>query len=336
MRGSSKNIIPAIHLQIRDNVLQKSSLSGVAESRSSWAQGLDLPRQAEYVFFAACGYQHMRFVEGMTGALRYAGKMGVSLGQVRGITKVLGKAGADLASMTSRMMASKEDPYSPVLVSCISVLRKLGVEVGYLQEDEPCCGSPLYYAGFEKEFSELAGRNNEIFKKNGLKKIIGLVPGCTSALRNLYPRYVRDYDIEVEHVLQVIDRRLKQVGLKPRIQEETRAVYHDPCQLSRHLEITEEPRRILNSIEGLQMLELDPERSGRWSTCCGGGGLEGSHPELAERIGQRRIEELLATGASVILTNCPACQMQLKKAARKANSKAEVADIIQFLDQALT
>ncbi len=335
MKESSKRIIPAIHLQIKENILQRRSLSGVSDNRASWAKGLNLPRRAEYMFFAACGYQHMKYLEGMTGALKFAGKMGVSLEQVRGIGRVLNRAGADLTDVTSRIVASREDPYSPVLVSSIRVLRKLGLEVGYLDEEEPCCGSPLYYAGFEKDYIELAKRNNEIFKKNGLKKVIGLVPGCTSTLKSLYPHYVPEYDLEVEHVLQVIARRLEETGLRPRVKEGTTVVYHDPCQLSRYLEIIEEPRRIMNSIEGLRLLEPDPEQCGKWSTCCGGGGLEGSHPDLAERIGRRRVEELLATGASLILSNCPACQMQLKKAAKKVNPRVEVLDLIQFLDQAL-
>ncbi len=59
-------------------------------------------------------------------------------------------------------------------------------------------------------------------------------------------------------------------------------MYHDPCQLSRYLQIIEEPREIIKSIDGVELVELDPEQCGKWSTCCGGGGLEATHPELSE------------------------------------------------------
>ncbi len=91
----------------------------------------------------------------------------------------------------------------------------------------------------------------------------------------------------------------------------------------------------MNSIEGLELREPDPEQRERWSTCCGGGGMEASHPELSERLGARRIEELLETEALIIATSCPACIMQLTKAGKKAKANVKVMDIIEILDQAL-
>ncbi len=64
--------------------------------------------------------------------------------------------GIDLTSITAKITASKEDPYTPVLVSSVNVLRKLGVDLGYMHEDEPCCGSPMYYAGFESDYADHA------------------------------------------------------------------------------------------------------------------------------------------------------------------------------------
>jgi Fe-S oxidoreductase len=114
-----------------------------------------------------------------------------------------------------------------------------------------------------------------------------------------------------------------------------KVTYHDPCQLSRYLQIIDEPREIINSIEGVEFVEPDQEQCGKWSTCCGGGGLEATHPELSERVGMRRVEQLLETGASVILSNCPACDMQLAKTLRKMDADVRVIDLMKFLDEAL-
>jgi Fe-S oxidoreductase len=335
MSKSLRNVVPAGHIHIKENVLEKDNLTGVSESKALWAKDLDLPKKAEYTFFAACGYQHMKYVEGMMKALKSAGKMGMGMGKVVGIGKAFKKVGMDLTNITAKMTASKDDPYTPVLISAVNVLRKLGVDVGYMYEDEPCCGSPTYYAGFESDYAEHAKKNYQVFKSFGVKNLIGLVPACTSALRDVYPKYVVGYDLEVQHVLEVVAKRLKGTGIKPKVKEKLAVTYHDPCQLSRYLGITDEPRQILKAIESVELIEPDLEQCGKWSTCCGGGGLEVTHPELSERLGIRRAEELLKTGANVIVSNCPACELQLTKIIKKLDANAAVIDFMRLLDEAL-
>lgn len=335
MSKSLRNIVPAGHIHIKENVLEKDNLTGVSESKALWAKDLTLPRKAEYTFFAACGYQHMKYVEGMMKALKSAGKMGMGMGKVVGIGKAFKKVGMDLTNITAKMTASKDDPYTPVLISAVNVLRKLGVDLGYMYEDEPCCGSPTYYAGFESDYAEHAKKNYQVFKSFGIKNLIGLVPGCTSALRDVYPKYVEGYDLEVEHVLEVVAKRLKETGIKPKVKKKLAVTYHDPCQLSRYLGITDEPRQILKSIESVELIEPDLEQCGKWSTCCGGGGLEVTHPELSERLGIRRAKELLKTGANVIVSNCPACDLQLTKIIKKLDASVVVIDFMRLLDEAL-
>jgi heterodisulfide reductase subunit B len=335
MGNPAKKIIPAGHMYVKENVLTKNNLTGVSESKALWAKDLGLAQKAEYMFFAGCGYQQMKYIEGMMGALKSAGKMGFSIGRVTGISKIFGKVGIDLTNITAKITASKEDPYTPVLVSSVNVLRKLGIDLGYMHDAEPCCGSPMYYAGFESDYAAHARKNYEIFRSLGIRKIIGLVPGCTSALKNVYPKYVKEYDLEVQHVLEVIADRLKESGIKPRTKEKVRVVYHDPCQISRYLQIIDEPREIIKCIEGVELIEPDPEQCGKWSTCCGGGGQEATHPELSERIGMRRVEELAKTGATVILSNCPACDLQLTRMTKKLDPSIKVMDLIRFLDDAL-
>jgi Fe-S oxidoreductase len=335
MDRNFNDIIPAGHLFIRGNVLEKGSLTGVSENRAAWAKGLNLPLKAEYTFFAGCGYQHMKFVEGMMGALKSAEKFGLGASRVMGMGKVLGKMGIDLTSITAKMTPSKEDPYTGILSKAVRVLRKLGVDVGYMYEEEPCCGSPLYYAGFEDEYAEHAQENYEIFKSSGVKKVIGLVPACTSALKNVYPKFIEKYDLEVEHFFEIVARRLRETGKKLKLEKRVFMTYHEPCQLSRYLGLVEQPREIMRRIEGLEWVEADPDHSGEWSTCCGGGGLELCFPELSERLGVRRVEELLKSGAPVIATSCPACVLQIGKAVEKLKVKVKVVDLVEILNEAL-
>jgi heterodisulfide reductase subunit D len=272
----------------------------------------------------------------MTEAVRTMEKMGMGMGKMIGISKAFSKVGIDLAKITAKVAsAQKEDPYTRVLVSAVRVLQKLGVDIGYLYEDEPCCGSPVYYAGFLDEYVAHAEKNCEVFKSQKVKKLIGFLPACTSALRNIYPQYVDGYSLEVQQFFEIVAQRLRETQIKPKLKEKLTVTFHEPCQLSRYLNIVDAPREVMNRIEGLELREPEQEQRKQWSTCCGGGGLEVSSPGLSERLGAKRIEELLKTGAPVIVTNCPGCMMQLANSVRKLGANVKIWDVAEILDQAL-
>jgi len=337
MNDTYKGVIPVGHTYIRDSILEKGNIFGVTGKKSAWAKDLNLPKKAEYTFFAGCGYQLMRYAGGMMGAIKTAGKMGMGMDRMIGVSKAFGKVGVDVTGIVGKVTsAGKEDPYTKVLANAVSVLRKLGVDLGYLYEDEPCCGSPLYYAGFLDEYIENAQKNYELFKSLGVKKIVGVIPACTGSLKNLYPKLVDGYDIEVKHFLEVVAEKLRDSNIRPKLKEKKVITYHDPCQLSRYLNITTEPREIISRVEGLEVREPEAMQKGEWSTCCGGGGgMEVCFPELSERLAVRRVEELLATGADIIATSCPACELQLLKGIDKVKTDIKVVDLAEILDEAL-
>ena len=87
--------------------------------------------------------------------------------------------------------------------------------------------------------------------------------------------------------------------------------------------VVEEPRQALRSVERVELVEA--ESWGEWATCCGGGGgFEAAFPETSLFLAKRRAEELLETGAEVIVTACPGCLLQLRKGVR-ALGRSEVA-----------
>ena len=336
MSKTLKDVVPVGHIYIKDNVLDKKNPIGVTYNRAEWAKELSLPKESEYIFFAGCGYQSLKYVEGMLSSAKGLGKVGVGMNKLIGLSRAFEKIGVDLPTIGAKVAASgKEDPYTGILPRAVSVLKKVGIEVGYLYEDEPCCGSPIYYSGFEDDYREIANNNYNFFISLGIKKLIGIVPACTSTLRDIYPKYVENYDLEVMHFFEIVAQRIKEKQIKPKLEEKLTITYHEPCQLSRYLNIIEQPREILKNIEGLELIDPDPEQCEKWSTCCGGGGLEASHPELSERLGQRRIKELLETRAPIIATNCPACMMQLSKASKILKANVKVIDVVEILDMAL-
>jgi Fe-S oxidoreductase len=242
-------------------------------------------------------------------------------------TRFQKKLGLNLPGIYSSVLSQGWDTEVKPLEAVVKVLRNLGIDPGYLAEDEPCCGAPLNHAGLQSKFAENARQAYQKLKSSGVKQIIGIVPYCTHALSELFPRYIDNFDLEVKHFVEVVAEKISSHKLK--FPQKVKVTYHDPCQMVRYMSLIEEPRKILKSIENIDFVETEWTK-GEWSTCCGGGGgFEAVFPELSEILGINRTRELLETGAEIIVTHCPGCVMQLKEGV-----KAIKADGVRVLDLA--
>jgi len=106
--------------------------------------------------------------------------------------------------------------------------------------------------------------------------------------------------------------------------------FHDPCHLGRHNELYEQPRRILESIPGLELVEMDRNREE--ARCCGaGGGVKTAFPDLAQKISSMRVEDAERTGADVLTTSCPFCYQSLKATIEAKGSKLRMMDIMELV-----
>jgi Fe-S oxidoreductase len=323
--------VPAGLLLFRDNILTKGNIFG-ASAKARWAKGLEFPARAETIFFAGCGYQFLGESEAILSAVRTLDKRDLPWERTFGLTRFLNKQGINPGDFLGKIINRIRRADNP-LSSAVQVLRRMDIECGYLGEEEPCCAAPLYYAGFQGEFSAQAEKTQALLKEKGITKIIGMVPSCTFALRTLFPQ--RSKGVQVSHFLEVVREEIKK-GMRFRLPREKVVTYHDPCILSRYLRLTEEPREILRSIEGVVFNDVE-RCKGEWSTCCGGGGgFEVIFPEISHIIAANRVEELLKTGASVIVTSCPGCLIQLREGVKKLKAKeAKVMDMAQLLHSAL-
>jgi len=328
-----QQLVPEGLLLFRDNILTKGNIFG-ATSKSRWAKGLDLSSQGETIFFAGCGYQFLGEAEAILSAVRALDKRNLPWERTFGMTQFLNKRGINLGDLYGKIIHRFRREDNPLL-SAIQVLQRMDLDLGYLAEDEPCCAAPLYYAGFQEEFAAQAEKTQAILKERGITKIIGMVPSCTFALRTLFPQRGKGSPVEVSHFLEIVWEKIKK-GMLFRLPREATVTYHDPCILSRYLRLTEEPRQILRSIEGVVFNDVE-RCKGEWSTCCGGGGgFEVIFPEISQTIAANRVEELLKTGASTIVTSCPGCLIQLREGVKKLKAKeVKVMDMAQLLQSAL-
>ena len=320
---------------IADNIISKQNILGVSKEQGArWAKDLNLSKKAETVFFAGCGYQFSHQLETMMSLIQQMDKSALgaeSTLRFAGLTK---KLGINPAGMFGKVTAKGDGDEAQPLKAAINVLHKLGIQPGYLADDEPCCGASLYNTGLQKQFAENARKAYQKFNSFGVKRVIGMVPYCTHALSKLFPRYAEGYNLEVKHFLEVVSENLS--SLKLQFPRQVKMTYHDPCQLVRYLSLVEEPRQILRSIKGLELVETEWTK-GKWATCCGGGGgLEAVFPELSQILAVNRVGELLETGAEIIVTHCPGCVLQLKAGLKEHKADGvEVLDLAQIIDMSM-
>jgi glycolate oxidase iron-sulfur subunit len=117
---------------------------------------------------------------------------------------------------------------------------------------------------------------------------------------------------------------------KPQGAINTRVTYHDPCHLRRAQQVWEKPRALLRLIDGLELVEL-PEAD--W--CCGSAGSQLiTHYETSRRVMDRKLDNLASTGAEVIASGCPGCQMQLLSGIHRRGIPVHVVHPVSLLDKA--
>lgn len=335
MSKKVKTLIPPGLVYVADNIISKQNVLGVSEETGArWVEDLDLPQGGKTVFFAGCGYQYSAGLESMMSLIRKMDKSPIGAELPISLASFQKKIGVDLTGAYRRLSARKDDNSSQPLRDAVKVLKHFGIEFGYLADNEPCCGGLLYHIGMHHEFARNARMAYNTLKAYGVKRIISLVPSCTYTIRNLMPKFIEGFDLEVKHFLEVVRENIPSLEL--RFPREVRVTYHDPCQLARYLGITAEPRQILRAIKGIELVETH-WTNGEWATCCGGGGgFEAVFPELSEILAENRARELVETGAEIIVTHCPGCILQLEGGLKKLKiNNVKVLDLAQVVAMAM-
>ena len=214
------------------------------------------------------------------------------------------------------------------------ILREIGVDFANLGKEEWCCGDHILRMGEKGLFEELAGHNVSMFEKYGVDKVITVSPHCFNTMKNDKP--YTDLDVQVYHYTQIIADAIDTGRLKPTREIRRRVAYHDPCFLGKRNNIYEEPRKILESIPGLELIEF--RRRLENSYCCGGGAgrvwVEEAPPEKRPCV--ERVREAVEIGAEVIAVACPFCMTTLEDAVKvlEVEDKIVVKDISELVREA--
>jgi Fe-S oxidoreductase len=306
---------------LSDNLRKRSNVIPLSKSgATSWAEGLNIPRGGKSVLYTGLMYQLIPSID--TLASQMARFEDSSITQFFGLGRSVNQFINLSFFMTLTASKEMKQENNQVLRNIARMLKKAGVEFGYLYDQELYAGAMLYDGGMDKSFGIHARRVFEMFRRNGVRCVITVDPHTTSILRDVYPKFIQDFDIEVKNYMEV----LAEQDL-PVIQEQNKElVIHDSCVYARYERMMEQPRSLLTNA-GVTVKE--PELAGRSTYCCGGP-IESLFPSKAHEIAANRVSQLKKNGEDIV-TMCPICLVNLRKA---AGESCHISDISNTLADA--
>jgi len=220
----------------------------------------------------------------------------------------------------------------------INFLTKNGVEV-VVPKEQGCCGAPVYLgAGDFDTGRKLADTNVNALAE--VDYVISDCATCTSALKD-YTKFLADTperkeayakfadkvkDI-TEFLVDVLKLPASAYQASPEVKGK-KVTWHDPCHLNRHLGIKSQPRQILESIPDIEYIEMPNA-----DRCCGmAGTFSVYYYDLSKKIADKKMAGIEASGADIVVTDCPGCQIQFIDNTIRHKMPVKVMHIMDLLE----
>jgi glycolate oxidase iron-sulfur subunit len=226
--------------------------------------------------------------------------------------------------------------FSDVNRDTVEVLARNGCEV-HTPPDQHCCGSLHAHNGEWELAQQLARRNLDQFPPDRYDAIITNAGGCGSHLKHYSKLLAEDpvygpRAIAWDQKVQDIHEWLARIGVTAPggDQPAQKVTYHESCHLCHGQKVSVQPRQILKSIPGLQLVELN---EANW--CCGSAGIYNlTQPEMAGQLLERKVDFILQTGAAVVATGNPGCLLQVVNGLKARGVGVRVVHPITLLAEA--
>lgn len=227
--------------------------------------------------------------------------------------------------------------FGPVHEATVRVLHRNGFSVG-LPARQTCCGALHLHEGDVETARHLARGNIAAFEEESAAAVIVNAAGCGAMLKE-YDKLLADDPAFAERAfvfsrrVQDISEFLDAIGINRTMERvDLKVTYDDPCHLLHAQGIKAAPRNLLRMIPGLQLVELrDADR------CCGSAGIYNiTQPEMAARILDEKIANIIRSGAQVVASGNPGCLLQIRAGLRAKNLPTRVMHPVELIDQAYT
>lgn len=229
--------------------------------------------------------------------------------------------------------------FSPVNEATVRVLTANGCEV-VIPESQGCCAALPEHQGQTEQAKTMARQMIDSFAELGLDAIIINAAGCGHTLKEYghiladdpqYSQPAKAFAEKVKDVQEFLAKIGLTAPLSPLIEGDLTIVYQDACHLLHGQKISLPPRQLLQQIPGVKLKEpLDA------ALCCGSAGVYNMlQPEVADELGQQKVENLLNTGAELIASANPGCSLQIKKHLELQGKQMTLMHPIELLDYSI-
>ena len=324
--------IPFPYGFIYRHLLPRRRLFGNIVRMVSWFQGIFLPKTNGSI-------RHLSFFLSALGKGRHIPNIAPKF--LRESIPEVNKppAGVEVKYTVGYFTGCMTDFVFPELgIKIIKFLNKNGVEV-IVPRGQGCCGAPVFLgAGDFTTGRKMADTNAAAFKN--LDYIITDCATCASSMKD-YAKFLADNDARkqayeqfagkikdiTEFLVDVLKLPAAAYRAAPEFKGKT-VTYHEPCHLNRYLGVKEQPRHILKSMADIKYVEMaDADR------CCGMAGTFSVYfYELSKKIADKKAASIAATGADIVVTDCPGCQIQLIDTTSRHKMPQQVRHIMELLD----
>jgi len=313
-------------------LLPRRALFGNVVRFASWFQGIFLPKTE--------------------GTIRHLSMFLSALGKGRNIPQIAPKflwqmvpvvnkppAGVDTKMRVGYFTGCMTDFVLPDLGKhIIDFLNRNGIEV-IVPKEQGCCGAPVFLgAGDFNTGRRMADTNVKAFAD--VDYVISDCATCTSALKD-YVKFLADTPERAETYTKFADKlkdiseflvnmlKLPESAYQPSAEARGKKVtWHDPCHLNRHLGEKDQPRQIIKSIPGIEYVEM-----ANADRCCGmAGTFSLYYYDLSKKIADKKIEAIKASGADIVASSCPGCEIQLIDGTIRNKMPVKVMHIMELLE----
>lgn len=209
--------------------------------------------------------------------------------------------------------------FPKVGMAMADVLERIGYQVDF-PEAQTCCGQPAFNSGYREEARTVARHFIDVFRD--CEYIVVPSGSCTAMVSHHYEDLFEDNAAMLRAAHELTPRvyefsrfltevaKVDDVGAR----YDGTVTYHDSCHALRELHIKDAPRRLLANVRGLTLREMDAAQE-----CCGfGGTFSVKFPEVSGAMARTKIDSILRTNASTVVSIDSSCLMQLEGAMRRA------------------
>jgi len=223
--------------------------------------------------------------------------------------------------------------YPQVGLSAVKVLRKAGVEV-FFDRRQTCCGQPAFNTGYVDQAAHVAGHMMRVFADSDLPIVVPS-GSCATMIKifmpGLFPEGSQERELAesiAKRTFEFSDFLVTHLGVcRTGARFPAVVTYHDSCHLLRELRISEQPRTLIRSVEGIEFREM--ENSTR---CCGfGGTFSVKFPEISVAIGQDKVRWISESGAEYVVGNDVSCLMHIGGLLRRQQIPVKTIHLAELL-----